>query len=253
MAILNKAKYLSFDHQYVETVVVTDIDRIAAGVQANRFVKRNGGYPTVNGYAAGISLFDIYGVRTMTGAPQITLTGTLAIAATTGVVTGVGTAFTTQLSNTSIIQVAGINYNVVSIATDTSMVVELVGGGVIAAVSAGATAIRLEAKGGYDINPGSNPLDASYEDRMNASGTPYSPRVFPYQRHLSLVTTGIAIVEVAPSQTIVLDDAIAVAADGKAAKHSTGLVVARSLDNLTTGASDSGFIRVKLGNESGAS
>ena len=251
MAVLNQAKYLSFDHQYVETVVVTDIDRINNGVHSNRFVKRSGGYPTVNGYAAGISLFDIYGVRSLTGYPQITLTGTIAIAATTGVVTGSGTAFTTELSVGSVIQVAGENYNVVSIASNTSMVVELVGGGIVQAVTAGASAIRLEAKGGYDVNPPAG-LDVGYEDRMNASGTPYAPRVFPYQRHLSLVTTGIAIVEVAPSQTIVVDDPIAVAADGKAAKHSTGLIVARSLDNLVTGAADSGYIRVKLGNEAGA-
>lgn len=251
MAVLNQAKYLSFDHQYVETVVVTDATRIANGVYANRFVKRSGAYPDVNGYAAGISIFDIFGTRALTGYPQISLTGTIAIAATTGVVTGTTTAFLTELYPGAVIQVAGVNYTVVSVTSDTAAVVELVGGGVVGAVGAGATAIRLEAKGGYGVNAPAG-LNLSYEDRMNGSSTPYAPRVFPYQRHLSIVTTGIAIVEVAPSQTILIDDPIAVAADGKAAKHSTGLVVARSLDNLTTGALDSGYIRVKLGNESGA-
>jgi hypothetical protein len=251
MAVLNQAKYLSFDHQYVETVEVSDEDRIAGGVFANRFVKRNGGYPAANGYAAGVSLYDIYGIRAITGYPELELTGTIAIAATTGVVTGSGTAFNTELYPGAVIKVLTETYTVVSIASATSMVVELVGGGAISAVTAGATATRLAAKGGYDVT-GSAGLNLVYEDRLNASGTPYAPRVFPYQKHLSVVTTGIAIVEVAPSQTIVLDDPIASASDGKATKRTSGVVLGRALDSIITGANDVAYIRVKLGNEAGA-
>ena len=38
-------RYMSFDHQYVETVTVTDATNLDAGVEAHRFIKRNGAYP----------------------------------------------------------------------------------------------------------------------------------------------------------------------------------------------------------------
>ena len=59
-------RYMSFDHQYVETVTVTDATNLAAGVEAHRFIKRNGAYPSAGGYAAGVSVYRIYGQGELT-------------------------------------------------------------------------------------------------------------------------------------------------------------------------------------------
>ena len=60
MAVINQPKYMSFDHLYVETVTVTDPTNLNAGVGAHRFVTRTGAYPAAGGYAAGVSIYDIY-------------------------------------------------------------------------------------------------------------------------------------------------------------------------------------------------
>ena len=245
------AKYLSFDHKYAETVVVTDATRLAAGVAANRFVNRTGAYPAANGYAAGVSLYDIYGSYTLTGYPELTLTGTVTVTVTTGAVTGSGTAFTTELVVGAIVTIGLLSYRVVSIASNTAMVIETVGGASVPAVSAGATVVREELKGGYSVNGSS--LNGNYEDRLNGSSTPYVPRVFPYQKQLTVITDGIAILEVDPaSSAISLDSAIGVGTDGKAKLYASGVVAGRALDAVATPA-NGGFLRVKIGNVTGAS
>lgn len=52
-------RYMSFDHQYVETVEVTDATNLASGVEAHRFVTRTGAYPAAYAYAAGATVYDI--------------------------------------------------------------------------------------------------------------------------------------------------------------------------------------------------
>ena len=59
-------RYMSFDHQYVETVTVTDATNLAAGVEAHRFIKRDGAYPSAGGYAAGVNVYRIYGQGVLT-------------------------------------------------------------------------------------------------------------------------------------------------------------------------------------------
>ena len=59
-------RYMSFDHQYVETVEVTDATNLASGVEAHRFVTRTGAYPAGNAYAAGVTVFDIPGQGELT-------------------------------------------------------------------------------------------------------------------------------------------------------------------------------------------
>lgn len=59
-------RYMSFDHQYVETVTVTNADALTNGVEAHRFIKRSGAYPSVNGYAAGVNVYRIYGQGELT-------------------------------------------------------------------------------------------------------------------------------------------------------------------------------------------
>lgn len=54
-------RYMSFDHQYVETVTVTDATNLAAGIEGHCFIKRDGAYPVAGGYAAGINVYRIYG------------------------------------------------------------------------------------------------------------------------------------------------------------------------------------------------
>lgn len=248
MAILNQAKYLAFDHVYAETVVVSDLARIENGVAAHRFVLRTGAYPAAGGYAAGVSIYDIYGVSALTGYPQRTLTGTVTIAETTGVVTGSGTAFLTEIAVGTHVQVGDVKYVVTEVTSNTAAVVAVLGGGSVEAVAGGATMVRLEAIGGYNVEPPAG-LSLDYQDRMSPSTTPLAPRVFPYQKNLTVVTNGIAIVEVAPSQTFAVDGGVWADANGRALSATTGagVMLGRSLDALTTGALDTGFIRVKLG------
>ena len=52
-------RYMSFDHQYVETVEVTDATNLGSGVEASRFVTRTGAYPAAYAYAAGATVYDI--------------------------------------------------------------------------------------------------------------------------------------------------------------------------------------------------
>ena len=59
-------RYMSFDHQYVETVEVTASTALATGVEAHRFVTRTGAYPSAGAYAAGTTVFDIPGQGELT-------------------------------------------------------------------------------------------------------------------------------------------------------------------------------------------
>lgn len=59
-------RYMSFDHQYVETVEVTDATNLASGVEAHRFVTRTGAYPAAFAYAAGATVYDIPGQGELT-------------------------------------------------------------------------------------------------------------------------------------------------------------------------------------------
>lgn len=162
-------RYMSFDHQYVETVTVTDEDALANGVERCRFVKRSGAYPSAGGYAAGVSVYKLYGQGELTDK-------------------------------------------------------------------------------GYSVEDGSNPI---YDGQSNPSTTPRKPGVFPYQGLLSVVTSGIVIVEVDSEATFEVDDAVEATAEGKAAAEDGGTVLGRALDVIAdTGAGQ--YIRVKLGNEAGA-
>lgn len=244
--VINQPKYMSFDHLYVETVTVTDPARLTGGVASHRFVKRTGGYPVAGEYAAGVSIFDIYGPGVLTGSEYAALSGTVAIA-DTGVVTGTNTAFTTELTVGSIIRVEGVDYLVEVITSATQITVSRSDGSAVETVTAGKTAARLEAKGGYQVESPSG-LSLEYESRFNASTTPYAPRVFPYQKNLSVVTNGIAIVEVAPGQTLSVDAPVYSDVAGRATTVAgAGVVLGRSLDNITLGSGDVGYARVKLG------
>ena len=59
-------RYMSFDHQYVETVKVTNATNLASGVHAHRFVTRTGAYPAAFAYAAGVTVYDIPGQGVLT-------------------------------------------------------------------------------------------------------------------------------------------------------------------------------------------
>lgn len=59
-------RYMSFDHQYVETVEVTDSTALTNGVEAHRFILRTGAYPSAGGYAAGATVYDIPGQGELT-------------------------------------------------------------------------------------------------------------------------------------------------------------------------------------------
>ena len=256
MAVINSPRYMSFDHLYVETVTVTDPTNLNAGVGAHRFVTRTGAYPAAGGYAAGVSIYDIYGPGVLTGSEYATLTGTVAIAGD-GVVTGEDTAFTTELTLGSIVRVEGVDYLVESFDEDnpeTVITVSRSDGGTLAIVTPGKKAYRLEAKGGYQVEYPSG-LSLEYESRFNASTTPFAPRVFPYQKNLSVVTNGIAIVQVDPLDAggvvFNVDDAVYAAAGGyatSAASGGSGIILGRSLDgDISIVENDICYIRVKLG------
>jgi hypothetical protein len=162
-------RYMSFDHQYVETVTVTDSDALADGVEAHRFIKRDGAYPSAGGYAAGVNVYRIYGQG------------------------------------------------------------------------------ELTAKG-YQVDDGSTLV---YEGQLNPSTTPLKPSVFPYQGLASVVTSGIVIVEVDPTATFSVDDAVVANASGQANDGGSGVVLGRALDSVSEAGAGQ-YIRVKLGNEAGA-
>jgi hypothetical protein len=162
-------RYMSFDHQYVETVTVTDATALTNGLEAHRFIKRDGAYPSAGGYAAGVNVYRIYGQG------------------------------------------------------------------------------ELTAKG-YQVDDGSTLV---YEGQLNPSTTPLKPSVFPYQGLASVVTSGIVIVEVDPTATFAVDDAVVANASGQANDGGSGVVLGRALDAVTSAGAGQ-YIRVKLGNEAGA-
>lgn len=88
----------------------------------------------------------------------------------------------------------------------------------------------------------------------NPSTTPRQPGTFPYQGLLNVITSGIVIVEVAPSQTITLEAPIFSDTSGRAVTGAAGtgkVVLGRALDAVTTTGTTT-YIRIKLGNEAGA-
>jgi hypothetical protein len=235
-------RYMSFDHQYVETVTVTDVAALNNGIERNRWVKRSGAYAEDGGYAAGVNTFKLYGQGVLTekgyqvtDADLVELSETVGIA-TTGVMTGAaGSSFETELEVGRTIQVAGQLFRVMAIASDTSATVSPAPA---VAVAPGATAF---------IWPG------TYEGLSNPSTTPRKPGVFPYQSLMSVVTTGIAILEVDSESTFEVDDAVYAGDSGKGSSDSGDgeLILGRALDAIPTAGSGQ-YVRVKLGNEAGS-
>lgn len=233
-------RYMSFDHQYVETVTVTDATALANGVERYRFVKRSGAYPASAGtYAAGVSIYKVYGQAELTEKGYAVddnaltaLTGTLAIN-TSGVVTGTTTNFDPELTVGTTIKIGAQLFRVTARTSDT------------AAVVSPAPATSISGATAY-IWPG------TYEGEKNASTTPRAPGVFPYQGLLSVVTSGVAIVEVDSGSTFAIDDAVYSTTSGTASSTAgAGVVIGRSLDVIATAGAKQ-YIRVKLGNESGS-
>lgn len=233
-------RYMSFDHKYVETATVTDATALANGIERCRFVKRSGAYPAAAGaYAAGVNVYKLYGQGELTDkgyqvedADMTALTGTLAIA-TTGVVTGTGTNFDPQLDVGDTIKIGAQLFRVMTRTSDTAATV----------LPAPATAITGATA--Y-IWPG------TYEGQSNPSTTPRKPGVFPYQSLLSVVTTGIAIVEVDATSTFAVDDAVYSTTAGAASSTAgAGVILGRALDVIGTAGAGQ-YVRVKLGNEAGS-
>ena len=106
---------------------------------------------------------------------------------------------------------------------------------------------ELTAKG-YQVDDGSTLV---YEGQLNPSTTPFKTSVFPYQGLLSIVTSGIAIVEVDSTATFAVDDAVVANASGQANDGGSGVVLGRALDAIAVAGAGQ-YIRVKLGNEAGA-
>lgn len=106
---------------------------------------------------------------------------------------------------------------------------------------------ELTAKG-YQVDDGSTLV---YEGQLNPSTTPFKTSVFPYQGLLSIVTSGIVIVEVDSTATFAVDDAVVANATGQANDGGSGVVLGRALDAIATAGAGQ-YIRVKLGNEAGA-
>ena len=107
---------------------------------------------------------------------------------------------------------------------------------------------QLTAKG-YQVDDGSV---AVYEGQLNPSTTPSKPGVFPYQGLLSIVTEGIAIVEVDATSGAFAADAPVYASDSGEAIASggggTNFILGRALDT-SAGTTAGQYIRVKLGSE----
>lgn len=235
-------RYMSFDHKYVETVTVSDATALADGIERCRFVKRSGAYPSsAGGYAAGVNIYKIYGQGELTDkgyqvrdAALDAISGTVGIN-TSGVMSGAGgSAFDTELEVGSTIKVGAALFRVMGITdADTAQVYPAPA----VAVAGGATAY---------IWPG------TYEEQRFSSTTPRKPGVFPYQGLLSVVTSGIAIVEVEDGAEFGVDDPVFSSTDGMASDtEGDGIILGRALDEIAS-AGPGQYIRVKLGNETGA-
>ena len=230
---------MSFDHKYVETVTVTNATALANGIERCRFVKRDGAYPAAGAYAAGVNVYKLYGQGELTDKGYsveddalTALTGTLSIA-TTGVVTGSSTNFDPQLNVGDTIKIGAQLFRVMTRTSDTAATV----------LPAPATAISGATA--Y-IWPG------TYEGESNPSTTPRKPGVFPYQSLLSIVTSGIAIVEADSGSTFAVDAAVYSDATGKGSSTAgAGVILGRAMDVIGTAGAGQ-YIRVKLGNEAGA-
>jgi hypothetical protein len=119
--------------------------------------------------------------------------------------------------------------------------------------AAGVNVYKLYGQGeltdkGYSVEDGSNPI---YDGQSNPSTTPLKPGVFPYQGLASIVTTGIAIVEVDSTATFTVDAPVVANASGQANDGGSGVILGRALDAISVAGAGQ-FIRVKLGNEAGA-
>jgi hypothetical protein len=120
--------------------------------------------------------------------------------------------------------------------------------------AAGVNVYKLYGQGeltdkGYQVEDGSNPI---YDGQSNPSTTPRKPGVFPYQGLASIVTTGIAIVEVDSTSTFTVDAAVYSTTAGAASSTAgAGVILGRALDAISVAGAGQ-FIRVKLGNEAGA-
>lgn len=106
---------------------------------------------------------------------------------------------------------------------------------------------ELTAKG-YQVDDGSTLV---YEGQLNPSTTPFKTSVFPYQGLLSIVTSGIVIVEAAPTATFTVDARVEADGSGRADDSTGGVALGRALDAISIAGAGQ-YIRVKLGNEAGA-
>jgi hypothetical protein len=106
---------------------------------------------------------------------------------------------------------------------------------------------ELTAKG-YQVDDGSTLV---YEGQLNPSTTPFKTSVFPYQGLLSIVTSGIVIVEAAPTATFTVDARVEADGSGRADDSTGGVALGRALDAISVAGAGQ-YIRVKLGNEAGA-
>jgi hypothetical protein len=236
-------KYLSFDHLYVETVRITDATNAATGVPAYRFVKRNGGYPVAGGYAAGTTVYTKYGTSAMQPFGVDNTVFTSALTAGDGVITASATNSTTVTVSGGANKIAGGNSvyyfsngvpvllgTVSSITNDTTIV-----------LNANATA-ALSTATAFFFGPSQT---ESYL-YPNGSTTPLNSTIFKYQGFASVVTAGIAIVEVDSAATFAVDDPVYSTTAGKASNTAgAGVILGRALDAVTT-AGPSQFIRVRL-------
>lgn len=245
----NNPKYLSFDHIYTETVTITNPSAKVNGVAAYRFVKRDGGYPVAGGYAAGATIYTRYGLGAFQPFGVDNTVNTTGLTVGAGVLTSTANSTTVTLSVQDDALVAAKAAGTVSIyilvnGQPTSIgTVSTYASGTSVTLGAGVNASYARTAVPYFFGPA---VGEGYQF-PNATTTPLNPNVFKYQGFLSVVTNGIAILEVDSTSTFAVDDAVYSTTSGTASSTAgAGVVLGRALDAVTV-AGPGQFIRVKLG------
>lgn len=248
--------YMSFDHEYVETVTLPKA-LWGLEVPAYRLINRSGAYPVAGEYAAGVTIFDAFGER------DLNFKGYGVRPEQLPLFTGSATFTYFDLDLEDL-------WNATT--NPTGKVKPLVTDGVApepylqddivfdsrtndyyflpAAVALSAAAVDLDIALAELIAGGAVLIPNLTEIYKGSSTTPHMPRTFKYQKYLSIVTNGIAIVEVDPtSAAIVVDDALyAGAANGLATKTAgAGIIAGRALDPVPTPAAGTFYTRMKIG------
>ena len=237
-------RYMSFDHKYVETVTLPGN---VLSIPAYRVINRSGAFPAADGYGAGVTIFDA-------NVPSILNYNGY------------------NVRPDQLLTVGGLNYADLDLTKAKELLSPATGSTVYAigdivyhssrprvyyvltvAITV-ANSLTVAAVGALLI-PGTNAVEIpDYAELYKGSSiTPNKPSVLLYQKYVSIVTEGIAIVELDPAiaTAVAVDSPLFCGANGKVGVGTLAaskVVIGRSLDAVATPAvGGPHYVRVRVG------